>query len=140
MPTRRKFDDRHGAVDSPQPPADFLFFVNLRRDVGCDLDHANDAPAPVVDRVVRSLQPQALASLGQTFAAAVDELAFAKPRPERCVIRALCVFPRTKQAVMLADDRLGVITGGFQKRAIGAQDLALRIEFDHGHGSMNSLD
>jgi hypothetical protein len=104
----------------------------LRGDVGGQLDHAHHVALSVPHRVVRGLQPDRLARLGDPQKHILAHLSGAQPIPQRPIRLAAGHLGRAKNAVVLPQNLAGAVAHEVQKQAVGPQYPALQVKFDHG--------
>ena len=106
-------------------------FQGLVGDVGGELDHPRRFAPGIEDRVVRRLDPDFAAALGDALVFRSLEFAGGQLFPELPVFGAFRVFGFDEQAVVPAPDLVQLVADGVQEVFVGVDDRAVQLEFDH---------
>ena len=101
-----------------------------RRDIRRKLHDSDGVAVRVEDRVVGRTEPDFPTTLGQPFELGLNEFASTEILPELGIFRRRRILLIAEYPVVLSDDLVGFVLERVKKILIGADDLAVEIEFD----------
>jgi hypothetical protein len=112
----------------------------LRGDVGREFHHPDRLAFLIEDRVVGGLNPDGFAALGDPLEFRGLVKAVAQVLPEGGIGGARRLRRIDELAVMLADDLRQGVAHCLEKIVVGAQHVAVEIEGDHRHRTLDRVD
>ncbi|MFA6967450.1 MAG: hypothetical protein WC281_17780 [Bosea sp. (in: a-proteobacteria)] len=103
----------------------------LCRDVGGELDDSDGFAEAVQNRRIGCLQPDSLASFGDSEELRLDCLAFIQARPKFGIILGVFLHILDKHSMVMTSDFIDGVANHIEEILVRCKDITIHTEFDH---------